>query len=79
MTIGNKIKEMRKSASLTQQGLAEKSCKNKQTIVCLENEQYLTPSIDLILRISDACGYALELNFVPLGTECKELTISELE
>lgn len=75
MNIGDEIKKMRNSARLTQKGLAERIGGNRQTIANLENKQYDNPSMRLVLRISDACGFAVELNFVPINTECKELTL----
>lgn len=75
MTIGEKIKALRKSAHLTQTELAEKVGATKHYIAALETNQYTKPSMDFILRISKACGYAVEVNFVPIGSECKELTL----
>lgn len=68
MTVGEKIKEIRKSKKITQQELAEKCNLSKNALWNYENNKR-TPNIDVLTKISNA----LEININLLLDEKKYL------
>lgn len=59
MSIGEKIKECRKKASLTQEQLAEKLCVSRQAITKWESDRGM-PDIDNIRNISKLFGVTID-------------------
>ncbi len=58
-TLSNSIRDLRASASLTQQDLADRVGVTRQTIVALEKGAY-TPSLALAIRIARLFGKPVE-------------------
>ena len=54
-TITNAIKELRKSAGLSQQALADAVGATRQTVLALEAARY-SPSLELAFRIAHVLG-----------------------
>ncbi len=56
------IREMRESAKLTQQELAERAGTTQSVIARLEDAEYTGHSIKMLERIAAACGVSLTLH-----------------
>ena len=63
MTIGNRIRELRAPAGLTQQDLADRVGVSRQTINAIETSKY-SPSLEVAFRIARALGTPLDTVFV---------------
>ncbi len=61
--IKNRINQLRKDFSMTQQELAEKLLVSRQTIISLENGKY-NPSIILAYKIAKCFGRRIEEVFI---------------
>ena len=61
-SIANSIKEFRKSAGLSQQGLAEAVGATRQTVLALEASRY-SPSLELAFRIAHVLGKPVDKVF----------------
>ncbi|MGN0733405.1 MAG: helix-turn-helix transcriptional regulator [Emergencia sp.] len=61
--MNNRIQDLRKEKSLTQQGLAEKLGVSRQTIISLENGKY-NPSITLAYKLAKIFGLTIEEVFI---------------
>lgn len=59
MTIGKKIKTLRKSRKLTQEEFAEKLDISRSTLSCYETGQR-TPNIKLLQEVAEICGVGLD-------------------
>ncbi len=60
MSVSNRIRELRLSASqMTQQELAEVCGVTRQTIIALEAQKY-SPSLELAFKLADALGRPLD-------------------
>ena len=60
MSVANRIREWRLSASqMTQQELAEACGVTRQTIIALEAEKY-SPSLELAFKLANALGRTLD-------------------
>ncbi|MDO4805619.1 MAG: helix-turn-helix transcriptional regulator [Coriobacteriales bacterium] len=66
--MNNRIAELRRTAGLTQQALADELGVSRQTIISLERGKY-NPSIFLAHRIASRFGLAIEQVFLFEGDE----------
>ena len=73
-SIGMRLRSIRLAAGLTQQQVAEKIDRTQKSLTSVETG-VTKPDIRYIAAFANACGYAVEWNFTPKGTECEELTI----
>lgn len=58
--IGSKIKKLRLKAELTQEGLARKANIPYTTLTKVESGVIKNPSVQVIVKISDALGVTME-------------------
>lgn len=72
--INERLRDLRKSKNLTIAQLAEKLGISSTTISIIESGRKV-PTIGSIIKFAEGCGYAMEVNFVPIGEECSDLTI----
>jgi transcriptional regulator with XRE-family HTH domain len=75
MTSGTLIREARLRASLSQAELSERSGKDRAQIARWEAD-VVQPSFETLRELVRACGFDLELNFIPYAVdegETKEL------
>ena len=63
INIRNKIAELRREFSITQQQLAQKLSVSRQTVISLENGKY-NPSINLAYKIAKLFGKKIEDVFI---------------
>jgi len=59
LTIGGKIKNLRKSRKMTQEDFAEKIGISRSTLSCYETEQR-TPNLKTLQQVSEAFGVGLD-------------------
>ena len=58
----NRVKDYRKSAGLTQEGLAVKSGVSRQTILSIEKNKFI-PGLDVALKISKSLSVPIDKIF----------------
>ena len=59
MTVGTKIKNLRKSRKMTQEAFADKIGISRSTLSCYETEQR-TPNLKTLQQVSEAFGVGLD-------------------
>lgn len=62
-TIGQRIKELRKSKGVTQKELAERAMINVTQLSLIENDKH-SPAIETLLRIAEGLGCKIVVQFV---------------
>ena len=72
MTVGSKIKNLRKSRRITQEDFAEKIGISRSTLSCYETEQR-TPNLKTLQQISEAFGVGLDYFGISATDEAFEL------
>ena len=73
-TIGQRLKEIRIAAGMTQKQVAEGLGKDFRNMTHVESGK-INPNIQYIIKWARVCGYAVEWNFVPKGEETEEFLI----
>lgn len=69
--IGERLKQMRLRSGMTQSRLAAELHTTKGNISSIEHCRNV-PTLANILRYATACGYDVEINFVPIGQATDE-------
>jgi DNA-binding XRE family transcriptional regulator len=64
LSIGLKIREIRKEAGLTQKEVADKMGVSQQVISRLEKGEVDNPTVDTLIRVADVVGKKLNVEFV---------------
>lgn len=73
-TIGQRLREIRKAAGMTQTELAEKIGKARGWANDIESGR-INLNVQFVTKWAEVCGYAVEWNFVPLGEEDTEYAL----
>lgn len=71
MTSGTLIREARLRAGLSQSELSERSGRDRAQIARWETD-VVQPSFETLRDLIRACGFDLELNFVPYAVDAQE-------
>ena len=69
LTVGNQLRELRKSAGLSQRALAERVGTTASVICRLEDESYDRHTLDMLRRIGSVLGKRVEVRFLPEAAE----------
>jgi DNA-binding XRE family transcriptional regulator len=68
LTVGGQLRELRKSAGLSQRALAELVGTTASVICRLEDESYDRHTLDMLRRVGLVLGKRVEVRFVPAAT-----------